>query len=246
MFHLKAIGVIPARHGSTRFPGKPLAMIAGKPMIQHVYENVKKSSELDDVVVATDHEEIKQAVEAFGGKAVMTKKDHETGSDRIAEVTSQIEGDFFVNIQGDEPLIHHNLIDALVATAREAGNAVVTAKTQIKDEQDVANPNVVKVVTGNNNNALYFSRSPIPYNRAQKDVTYYKHLGIYAYPKAVLNEFVKLPQSKLEELEMLEQLRLLENGYTIKVVETTYDAVGVDTPEDIEKVEQILGGKQHV
>lgn len=243
---MKAIGVIPARYGSTRFPGKPLAMIAGKPMIQHVYENVKKSSGLDDVVVATDHEDIKKVVEAFGGKAVMTRKDHETGSDRIAEVTLQIEGDLFVNIQGDEPMIHHSLIDTLVATAREAGNAVVTAKTKIQHAQDVTNPNVVKVVTASNGNALYFSRSPIPYNRAQKEVSYYKHLGIYAYPKGILNEFVKLPQSKLEELEMLEQLRLLENDYTIKVVETTYDAVGVDTPEDIEKVEQILGGKLYV
>ncbi|MFC5775834.1 3-deoxy-manno-octulosonate cytidylyltransferase [Ectobacillus antri] len=243
---LKAIGVIPARYGSTRFPGKPLAQIMGKPMIQHVYENVKKSKELDDVVVATDHEAIFQTVEAFGGKAVMTKKDHETGSDRIAEVTNHVEGDFFVNIQGDEPLIHHELIDTLVRTARESDDAVITAKTAIKTEADIANPNVVKVVAGYDNKALYFSRSAIPYNRANKETTYYKHLGIYAYPKAVLNEFVKLPQSPLEELEMLEQLRLLENGYTIKVIETTYDAVGVDTPEDIQKVERILGGTQHV
>ncbi|WP_124564057.1 3-deoxy-manno-octulosonate cytidylyltransferase [Ectobacillus antri] len=243
---MKAIGVIPARYGSTRFPGKPLAQIMGKPMIQHVYENVKKSKELDDVVVATDHEAIFQTVEAFGGKAVMTKKDHETGSDRIAEVTNHVEGDFFVNIQGDEPLIHHELIDTLVRTARESDDAVITAKTAIKTEADIANPNVVKVVAGYDNKALYFSRSAIPYNRANKETTYYKHLGIYAYPKAVLNEFVKLPQSPLEELEMLEQLRLLENGYTIKVIETTYDAVGVDTPEDIQKVERILGGTQHV
>lgn len=240
---MKVIGVIPARFGSSRFPGKPLALIQNKPMIQHVFERASQSKCLDMVVVATDHEDIKEAVEGFGGNVVLTRKDHETGSDRMAEVTSKIEGDIFVNIQGDEPLISPELIDSIVETAKSTPDAVVTAKTKIKDQEDVPNPNVVKVVTDLKQNALYFSRSHIPYNRANKDVTYYKHLGIYSYPKAIINEFVKLPQSTLEELEMLEQLRLLENGYTIKVVETEYDAIGVDTPEDIEKVEAILGGK---
>jgi 3-deoxy-manno-octulosonate cytidylyltransferase (CMP-KDO synthetase) len=242
---MKAVGVIPARYGSTRFPGKPLALIHNKPMIQYVYEQVSKSNELDTLVVATDHEKIKLAVEKFGGKAILTSPDHETGSDRIAEVTSKIEGDFFVNIQGDEPLIRPELIDDLVRTAKESPDCVITAKTKIHHEEDIASPNVVKVVTDINGNALYFSRSPIPYNRAKKEHTYYKHLGIYLYPKHILNQFVKLPQSSLEELEMLEQLRLLENGFKIKVVETSYDAVGVDTPEDIKKVENILGGKQN-
>ncbi|MCM3652964.1 3-deoxy-manno-octulosonate cytidylyltransferase [Metabacillus litoralis] len=242
---MKVIGVIPARYGSTRFPGKPLAKILGKPMIQHVYERVSESKLVDQVIVATDHEEIKQVVEGFGGQAVMTSKDHETGSDRIAEVTTKVDGDFYVNIQGDEPLIHHEIIDALIKEAHETPDAVVTAKTKIKDAEDVANPNVVKVITDHSKKAIYFSRSPIPYNRANNDFTYYKHLGIYGYPKKVLNEFVQLPQSSLEATEMLEQLRLLENGYTVKVVETSYNAVGVDTPEDIEKVENILGGKQN-
>lgn len=242
---MKVIGVIPARYGSTRFPGKPLAMILNKPMIQHVYERVSQSEKLDGVIVATDHEEIKQVVEGFGGQVVMTRKDHETGSDRIAEVASKVNGDFFVNIQGDEPLIRHEIIDALITEAHEDPNAVVTAKTKIHSMEDVENPNVVKVIADHSKRALYFSRSPIPYNRSNQPFTYYKHLGIYGYPKQILNEFVKLPQSSLESAEMLEQLRLLENGYTVKVVETAYDVVGVDTPEDIEKVENILGGNKH-
>lgn len=240
---MKVVGVIPARYGSSRFPGKPLAKILDKPMIQHVYERVSESELLDQVIVATDHEDIKEVVESFGGQVVMTRTDHETGSDRIAEVTAKVEGDFFVNIQGDEPLIHHEIIDALVKEAKNSPNAVVTAKTKIKSLEDVENPNVVKVISDHQDRAIYFSRSPIPYNRSKVPFTYYKHLGIYGYPKEVLNEFVKLPQSSLESTEMLEQLRLLENGYTVKVVETSYDAVGVDTPEDIEKVENILGGK---
>lgn len=240
---MKVIGVIPARYGSTRFPGKPLAKILNKPMIQHVYEQVSKSKELDTVVVATDHEEIKVAVEGFGGQAVLTSNDHETGSDRIAEVAAKIKGDFFVNIQGDEPLIRPELIDSLVVAAKNATDSVITAKTKIHNEEDIQSSNVVKVVTDINGNALYFSRSTVPFNRAKKEISYFKHLGIYLYPRDILNHFVKLPQSLLEGSEMLEQLRLLENGFNIKVVETDYDAVGVDTPEDIQKVETILGGK---
>ncbi len=243
---MKVIGVIPARYGSSRFPGKPLAPIHGKPMIQRVYEQVSQSKALDKVVVATDHEEIMETVIGFGGNAVMTSTEHETGSDRIAEVTKKVDGDFYINIQGDEPLIRHELIDALVEAAKEDPNAVVTAKTAITNPEDIVDPNVVKVVTNNIGFARYFSRSPIPYNRAKKETTYYKHLGIYGYPKTVINEFVQLPSSQLEGIEVLEQLRLLDNGYSIRVVETTYDAVGVDTPEDIEKVEKILGGVQHV
>ncbi|MCL7748036.1 3-deoxy-manno-octulosonate cytidylyltransferase [Halalkalibacter alkaliphilus] len=239
---MKVVGVIPARYGSTRFPGKPLALINGKPMIQHVYEQVTKSKELETVVVATDHEDIKRVVEEFGGKAIMTRTDHETGSDRISEVTGKVDGDFYVNVQGDEPLIRPELIDALVQAAKESPEAVVTAKTAIKNEEDVTNPNVVKVVTNKKGFALYFSRSAVPYNRSGLEHKHFKHLGLYGYPKEVLNQFVQLPPSDLEKVEVLEQLRLLENGYSLKVVETTYDAVGVDTPEDIEKVEMILGG----
>lgn len=240
---MKFIGVIPARYGSTRFPGKPLALINGKPMIQHVYERVSRSSKLDSVYVATDHVLIQEAVESFGGKVILTREDHETGSDRIEEVASKIEGDFYINIQGDEPLISFELINILVDTAKETPDAIVTARTKIKSKEDIINPNIVKVVTNKFNDALYFSRSTIPFNRANLETSYYKHLGIYCYPKSILKEFVKLPTSSLESVEMLEQLRLLENGYKIKVIETEYEAIGVDTPEDIEKVEKILGGK---
>ncbi|KGA96906.1 3-deoxy-manno-octulosonate cytidylyltransferase [Alkalihalobacillus alcalophilus ATCC 27647 = CGMCC 1.3604] len=243
---MKVVGVIPARYGSTRFPGKPLALINGKPMIQRVYEQVCKSKELAMVVVATDHDQIKKAVEDFGGTAIMTRADHQTGSDRIAEVAKKIAADFYVNIQGDEPLIQAELIDALMQTAKASPEAVVTAKTVIKEETDILNPNVVKVVTGENAQALYFSRSAVPYNRSGVNQIYYKHLGLYGYPRNVLKRFVQLPASELEKAEVLEQLRLIENGYVIKVIETEYEAIGVDTPEDIKKVEQLLGGVQIV
>ena len=242
---MKFVAVIPARYGSSRFPGKPLAPILGKPMIQHVYERAKQSKLIDEVIVATDHEEISKVVEGFGGKAVMTSTTHETGSDRIQEVASKVDGDFFLTIQGDEPLIKPELIDLLISHAKESSDAVITAKVEIKSNDDKSDSNIVKVVTDINDFALYFSRSNIPFNRSGLDTAKsYKHLGIYGYPKNVLEEFVQLPQSPMEELEMLEQLRLLENGFKIKVFETTYEAVGVDTPEDIAKVETILGGKQ--
>ncbi|WP_079710616.1 3-deoxy-manno-octulosonate cytidylyltransferase [Paraliobacillus ryukyuensis] len=239
---MKTIVVIPARFGSTRFPGKPLASINGKPMVQWVYEEVKKCKEVDDVVIATDHEKIVKAVEEFNGKVVKTSDKHETGSDRIEEVTKYVEGDLFINVQGDEPLIRHQLVDEIAKRSKANPDMVITARTPLFNENDIDDPNVVKVVTGQEDNALYFSRSRVPYNRSKNSITYYKHLGIYSYPKEILQTFVKLPSSTLEKLEVLEQLRLLENGYKIKAIETSYDAIGVDTPEDIEKVEKILGG----
>lgn len=243
---MKIVGVIPARFGSTRFPGKPLAAILGKPMIQHVYERVSLCRSLDEVVVATDHEKIAEAVQSFNGNVVMTSQSHETGSDRMAEVTTKVDGDFYINIQGDEPLIGHELIEQIITEAKRVSGAVITAKKKIDHIEDIDNPNVVKVVTDTNGQALYFSRSTVPFNRSKSDCNYYKHLGIYGYPKRVIQEFVKLNSSSLERAEVLEQLRLLENGYKIQVVETQYDAVGVDTPEDIEKVENLLGGLHHV
>ncbi|WP_273851799.1 3-deoxy-manno-octulosonate cytidylyltransferase [Guptibacillus spartinae] len=237
---MKVIAVIPARHGSTRFPGKPLAQIIDKPMIQHVVEKVQTAKQLDRVVVATDHQEIYDKVLGFGGEAVLTRTDHESGSDRMAEVAAKIDGDLYVNVQGDEPLIRPELIDQIVSIARENETSVVTAKVKLTEEEDISSPNVVKVVTDNHENALYFSRSPIPYNRSNENIDYYKHLGIYCYPKRVLQQYVTLPKSTLELTEMLEQLRLLDNGFNIKVIQTSYDAVGVDTPEDILKVEKIL------
>ncbi len=237
---MKVIGVIPARYGSTRFPGKPLALISEKPMIQHVYSKVRASQNVDRVIVATDHEEIYQTVIEFGGDAIITRGDHDSGSDRMAEVASIVDGDIFLNVQGDEPLIETELIEEIVEIAKGNNQSVVTAKVKIENFEDIDSPNVVKVITDNYDSALYFSRSPIPYNRSNKDINYFKHLGIYCFPKKVLQQFVTLPKSFLETSEMLEQLRLLDNSINIKVLETNYDAVGVDTPEDILKVERIL------
>ncbi|WP_113928353.1 3-deoxy-manno-octulosonate cytidylyltransferase [Bacillus sp. P14.5] len=240
---MKVVGVIPARYGSTRFPGKPLAIIKGKPMIQQVFEQVKRSKKIDEVVIATDHLEIVREAEKFCARVVMTSREHESGSDRIAEVTGIVEGDIFINIQGDEPLIHPSLIDEIIQLAEENPDHVITACTKLESTEEIDDPNVVKVVTSQKNEALYFSRSPIPYQRNTTDISYYKHLGIYCYPKHILKEYVNLPQSPLEQAESLEQLRLIENGYKLKVLQTHYDAVGVDTPEDIAKVELIMEGK---
>ncbi|KON88326.1 3-deoxy-manno-octulosonate cytidylyltransferase [Sporosarcina globispora] len=237
---MKVISIIPARYSSTRFPAKPLANICGKPMVQHVYERVAKSAKINEVIVATDHEEIYRKVESFKGKAIMTNGSHNTGTDRVAEAALKLDGDIILNVQGDEPLIQPELITLLVEEAIRNPSSVITAKTLILDKQDIDNPNVVKVVTDLNNNALYFSRSPIPFNRSGTDLNCYKHLGIYCYPIDLLNKFIKLPVSLYEEHEMLEQLRLLENGINIKVVETNYNSIGVDTKEDIVKVEKYL------
>ncbi|WP_264739398.1 3-deoxy-manno-octulosonate cytidylyltransferase [Cytobacillus firmus] len=237
---MKVISIIPARYSSTRFPAKPLANICGKPMVQHVYERVTKSAKINEVIVATDHEEIYRKVESFKGKAIMTSVTHKSGTDRVAEAAMKVEGDIILNVQGDEPLIQPELITLLVEEAMRNPNSVITAKTLILDKQDIDNPNVVKVVTDLNDNALYFSRSPIPYNRSGTEIKYYKHLGIYCYPVHLLKKFVNLPLSTYEKNEMLEQLRLLENGINIKVVETDYDSIGVDTKEDIKRVEKFL------
>lgn len=238
---MKFVGVIPARYQSTRFPGKPLALINGVPMIQRVYQQAQKCRLLHRVVVATDHVDIRKAVEAFGGYVIMTNPHHETGSDRIAEVSEKIDGDYYINIQGDEPLIRPQLIDELIMASQKSRNAVITAKTRIMELEDIINPNVVKVVTDASKRALYFSRTAIPHRRtASKQVNYYKHLGIYCYPKPLLQQFVKWEASPLEQIEVLEQLRLLENGVSIIVVETDEYGVGVDVPSDIQKVEQYL------
>jgi 3-deoxy-manno-octulosonate cytidylyltransferase (CMP-KDO synthetase) len=242
---MKTVAVIPARFGSTRFPGKPLTVIKEKPMIQHVYERAKQANELDEVIVATDHQEIYNAVSSFGGKVFMTKISHESGSDRMAEVAEKVDGDIFLNIQGDEPLIEPNLIDQIVRESKKYLDSVITAKKRIDNDKDISNPNIVKVVTDKDNNALYFSRSPIPYNRSGREIDYYKHLGIYCYPKEILQEYVRLPKSNYEMCEVLEQLRLLENGFNIKVIETNYDSIGVDTIEDIKKVENILEARHN-
>jgi len=239
----KVIGVIPARFGSSRFPGKVLKIIAGKPMIQWVYEQANKSQLLDELFVAVDNENVLKCVEGFGGKAVMTKGDHQSGTDRIAEAVEDIEADIVVNIQGDQPLLDAKMIDeAVQPLLEETSVQMSTIKTKICEE-DYLDPAVVKVVVDENDYALYFSRSLIPYSRDEADVNIYEHVGLYVYRKDFLLEISKLPQSYLEKIEMLEQLRVLEKGYRMKVVETKSDdaaGVSVDTPEDLAKVEKLI------
>ncbi|MFV0536375.1 MAG: 3-deoxy-manno-octulosonate cytidylyltransferase [Dysgonomonas sp.] len=241
---MRFIAIIPARYASTRFPGKPLADMAGKPMIQRVYEQVKKA--LDEVWVATDDARIFETVEAFGGKAVMTSCEHRSGTDRIQEAYSKIGGDFdvIINVQGDEPFIQPEQIEALknCFDSKEVELATLVKPFKKEDGFDVLfNPNSPKVVINKKNEAIYFSRSIVPYVRDAHHAewldkhTFYKHIGMYAYRSDVLREITKLPQSSLEKAESLEQLRWIENGYRIRVGYTTVETIGIDTPEDMEK-----------
>ncbi len=243
---MKTIGVIPARLTSTRLKEKVLQPIAGKPMIEHVYERAKKAKRLTDLIVACDDEKILKAVQKFGGKAVLTDKNHLSGSDRIAEAVKDLNVDIVINIQGDEPLIDPNVIDQLAdALLKDKEAVMATVIKKFGAKEDVSNPNVVKAVVDQEQNALYFSRSVIPRDRNNQGVTYYKHLGIYAYRKDFLLKITKLPKSKLELAESLEQLRVLEAGYKIKTIETKSETVGVDTMEDLKRVEKILNELGH-
>jgi 3-deoxy-manno-octulosonate cytidylyltransferase (CMP-KDO synthetase) len=243
---VKIIGIIPARFASTRFPGKPLALIAGKPLIQHVVEQCQRAQTLADIIVATDDTRIWEVAQNFC-RVEMTRPEHPSGSDRIAEVAERCEGDAVVNIQGDEPLIDPVVIDAVAAAL--AQNEMSTAATPIGHPAEYDNPNVVKVVVNAAGRALYFSRRTIPYLReaASRPVPeqlaafpFLKHLGIYGYRRDTLLRLVKFPVSPLENAEKLEQLRALENGIDIAVVKVAYDSVGVDMPEDVKRVESIL------
>lgn len=233
------VGIIPARYASTRLPGKPLADINGKPMIQWVYENSIKSN-LDRVVVATDNELVFNAVKNFGGEVMMTSKDHLNGSSRLAEVASKIEADIIVNIQGDEPLISGKVIDKVLEAFDGKETKMATLKTKLELKEDIENPNTVKVITDRNDDAIYFSRTPLPYMREDIPMDFYKHIGIYGYTKEFLLNYIKMEPTKLELAESLEQLRVIENGYKIKVYEISENLVGVDTQEDLEKVRKIL------
>jgi 3-deoxy-manno-octulosonate cytidylyltransferase (CMP-KDO synthetase) len=236
---VRTLGVIPARYEAQRFPGKPLALIAGQPLVQRVYERARQAKRLDRVVVATDDARIADAVRGFGGEIVMTSPTCPSGTDRAAEVVRKLDAELIVNIQGDEPLMRPEMIDELVAgLAGDAGCAMATLARAITDLAEVANPNVVKVVFGVTGHALYFSRHPIPFERAP--ATHYKHIGIYAYRREFLLKFVEMPQSMLEQTEKLEQLRALENGYAIKVLVTPFDSIGVDVPADVQRVEAEL------
>lgn len=238
---MRIIGIIPARYASTRFPGKALVDLCGKPLIQHVYERAKQAKLLSDILVATDDERILKAVEGFGGKAVMTSPSHPSGTDRCAEVASRLECDAVINIQGDEPLIPPEVIDE-VAKALETREAPMVSACTLASEEELVNPNVVKVVVDREGFALYFSRSPIPYRRHSLFAPL-KHIGIYGFQRDFLLCFPSLPQTPLEMTESLEQLRALEWGHKIKMVRVDYSPIGVDTPEDLDRVRRVLGCK---
>lgn len=257
---MKIVAVIPARWQSTRLKGKVLADINGKPMVQHVWERVKKAHEIDDVVVAVDKEKVLKVVEGFGGKAIFTSPEQPSGTDRVVEVASSIDADVFINVQADEPLVHPFMIDELAQLFEyEKGIQMATLIKRIHKKEEITDPSVVKVVVDRKGYALYFSRSPIPYIRDTeeglgKDSSatgnisgrYFKHIGIYSYTKDFLFTYTNLPKSTLETEEKLEQLRVLEHGYKIKTVETRYDTIGVDTAEDLEKVRKVLLEAQEI
>jgi 3-deoxy-manno-octulosonate cytidylyltransferase (CMP-KDO synthetase) len=236
---MKSIAVIPARLASTRLPRKMLREIAGKPLVGWVYEAVRSSPLLSDVIIATDSEEILEACRTHGWKAQMTSATHRSGTERVHEVSNSIAADVYVNVQGDEPLVRVEQIAALIEVMKDPAVQVGTVKTPCP-LQDVGNPNAVKVVTIPGGRALYFSRATIPFDRDGTSPRYFKHLGLYAYRKSALDIFVQQPESTLEKSERLEQLRFLENGIPIYVGETPHDSVGVDTEEDLQRVAAIL------
>ena len=238
----KAAGIIPARFQSSRFPGKPLALIQGKPMIQWVYESVKKSALLSRFIIATDDKRIQEAAAGFGAEVFMTSAGHPSGTDRVAEVAGQLDTPIVINIQGDEPLVQGKMIDALVEVLQDDSIPIASLMTRRTDLGGMQDPNRVKVVVDERGYALYFSRSAVPYGA--KDF-YFLHLGIYGYQKDFLRELVRMRASRLETAERLEQLRILEAGFKIKMVEVPYSVLSVDTPEDIIKVEEFLKKNKH-
>lgn len=251
---MKAIAIIPARYASSRFPGKPVANIGSKTMIQCVYERAKSISELSDVIVATDDERIKENVISFGGKAVMTATTHHTGTERCAEVLQNMneQPDIVINIQGDVPFIELNQIQLILNSFREKETQIASLYMPIQDLGTITNPNVPKVVFDKNNHAIYFSRSPIPYirdlekNKWTDTGSFYKHIGIYGYRSEVLKKIVLLPEGKLEKAEKLEQLRWLENGYKIHLSETDVESLSIDTPEDLSQVLAKMQGDRYI
>jgi len=258
---MTAIVIIPARYGSTRFPGKPLSPLRGKPLIQYVYENSKNAHLIDDVIVATDSEAILEKVRSFGGRAVMTDRTHPSGTDRIAEVAASMDYDVVVNVQADEPLIQPQMIDDVITLLFDERASMGTLVKRISDPKEILDPNVVKVVFDNEGFALYFSRSPLPFYRDKwkllsqeqrtkggevkgtfeiRSIHCYKHVGIYSYRREVLLSLAGKEPGELEKIEKLEQLRALENGMKIKTKETLFETYGVDVPEDLERVEKCL------
>jgi len=240
---MKVVGVIPSRYSSTRLPGKPLKDICGKSMVQRVYERAKQSKLLDEVIVATDDKKIIEEVERFKGKSVMTSVDHPNGTSRIAEAVNDIDADLVINIQGDEPFIQYEMIDELIeALIKYKGKVMATLCYKLNDKNKYQDENVVKVVCDIYGNALYFSRSLIPYPRKETNYKVYEHIGIYGYRYSFLQKFVKLEDTPLSKIESLEQLKVLEYGYKLFVIETKYDynALSIDTQEDLEEARKII------
>ena len=238
---MKAIAVIPARYASTRFPAKALEPLVGKPLILWVRDAVSASGLFAEVIVATDSELIKSAVEDFGGRAVLTRPDHASGTDRIAEAAAGLDFDLIVNVQGDEPLITKEALAPLLEAFEDPSVQIASLMTPLEDPALLADPNTVKVVVDQFSDALYFSRAPIPWDRDGTGYDrYLRHIGVYAYRRSALARFVMLPPGRLEQAEKLEQLRALENGMAIRMVATDYQGIGIDTPADLERVEALL------
>ncbi len=239
---MKVIGIIPARFSATRFMGKVLADLGGKPVVQHVWENAKKAKLFEDLIIATDDERVVKAAEDFEAKVLYTSPDQPSGTDRLIEVVNPIDVEVIVNIQGDEPMVRPEMLDELARAVLDDKDVyMATLAKKIEDKSEIEDPNVVKVVKDKNGFALYFSRATIPYPRHKNTLQYFKHLGLYAYTKDFLFEFSNFQKSHLEMTEGLEQLRVLENGYKIKVVETEFDTIGIDTPEDLERARVAMG-----
>jgi len=236
----KILGVIPARFASTRFPGKVLALLSSKTVLQHVYERACQPRYLSSVIVATDDKRVYEAAKSFGARVRMTRADHASGTDRVAEVASTGQADVVVNIQGDEPLIDPAAIDAaILPVVHDRQVVMATLKKKIEDPREIADPNVVKVVSNHAGDAIYFSRCAIPYAR-ERSGAWFKHIGLYAYRRDFLLGYSRLPVGPLERSERLEQLRALENGFPIRVIETDYESLSVDTPEDLERVSRLF------
>ncbi len=252
---MKNVVIIPARLSSSRLPRKVILDICGKPMIQHVYERAKKAKNIDEVYIAVDSEEVENVCKTFTSNIIMTSKEHESGTDRLAEAVKNIDAENIINVQGDEPLIEPELITKLVSSLENSDIPMVSAMNKIKTTEELKSPNAVKVTVDNNSNALYFSRSIIPHHRDEweslinhhenipEPLRFYKHIGIYGYKKDFLIDYSKMEQTYLERLEKLEQLRVLENGFQIKMIETKYESMGVDSSNDLKNVNKLIKGR---
>ena len=240
--------VIPARYASTRLPGKMVAPVAGKPLVLHAYLRAQQAALVDETIIAADDIRIREAAAPFDARVVMTRPDHTCGTDRIAEVAEHLSSEIIVNVQGDEVLIDPATIDAIIQALLDEPEVLMsTARHRIRNVEDIENPNVVKVVCNTRGHALYFSRSPLPHVRGagdEKTASHWQHIGVYAYRREFLLDFARMAQTPLEKLEKLEQLRALENGYAIAVVDTNYESIGVDTPEDLDNARKRIEGAE--